>query len=37
MIDSTFRNIDKLFVFSFKNGDNDPRRDSFETYYIPFK
>lgn len=24
MIDLTFRNVDRLFVFSFKNGHNDP-------------
>ena len=35
MIDSTFRNIDTLFVLSFKNGENDPTRSSFENYYIP--
>ena len=23
-----------MFVLSFKNGDNDPTRDSFETYYM---
>ena len=35
MIDSTFRYIDTLFVPSFKNGDNDPTRSSFENHYIP--
>ena len=35
MIDSTFRNINRLFVLSFKNGDNDPTRDSFSKYYMP--
>ena len=34
MIDPTFSNIDRLFVLSFKNGDNDPTRDSFEKYYM---
>ena len=32
MIDPTFRNINMLFVLSFKNGDNDPTRDSFDEY-----
>ena len=35
LIDPTFRNINKLFVLSFKNGNNDPTRYSFEKYYIP--
>ena len=30
MIDLTFRNVDRMFVLSFKNGDNDPARNSFE-------
>ena len=34
LIDRTSRNINRLFVLSFKNGDNDPTRDSFETYYM---
>ena len=34
MIDSTFRNINRLFVLSFKDGDNDPIRDSFDKYYM---
>ena len=34
MIDLTFRNINRLFVFSFRNGNNDPTRDSFDKYYI---
>ena len=29
LIDPTFRNINRLFVLSFKNGNNDPTRDSF--------
>ena len=29
-INSTFRTIYRLFVLSFKNGNNDPARDSFE-------
>ena len=35
MIDPTLRNINRLFVFSFKNSDNDPKRSSFDKYYIP--
>ena len=27
LIDPTFRNINKLFVHSFKNGNNDPPKD----------
>ena len=34
LIDSTFRNINRLFASSFKNGDNNPKRDSFEKYYM---
>ena len=34
LIDSAFRNINRLFVLSFKNG-NDPTRDSFEKNYMP--
>ena len=29
LVDPTFRNINRLFVLSFKNGNNDPTRDSF--------
>ena len=29
MIDPTFRNINRLFVLSFKNSNNDPTRNSF--------
>ena len=35
LINPTFRNINRLFVLSFKNGNNDPRRDSFDKYYMP--
>ena len=35
MIDPKFRNINRLFVLPFKNGDNDPTRNSFVKYYIP--
>ena len=29
-----FRNINRLFVLSFKNGNDDLTRDSFEKYYM---
>ena len=32
LIDPTIRNIKRLFVLSFKNGDNDPKKDSFDKY-----
>ena len=35
IIDRTFRNINRLFFLSFKNGDNDPTRDYFDKYYMP--
>ena len=35
MIDPTFKNINRLFVLLFKNGDNDPTIDSFLKYYMP--
>ena len=35
MIDPTFRNINRLFVFSFKNGDDDSTRYSLDKYYMP--
>ena len=35
LIDPTFRNINRLFVLSFKSGDADPARDPFDQYYIP--
>ena len=28
-------NINRLFLLLFKNGNNDPTRDSFEKYYTP--
>ena len=34
LIDLTFRNINKLFVLSFKNGNNDPIRNSLNRYYM---
>ena len=33
--DPTFRNINRLFALSFKNGNDDPTRDSFVEYYMP--
>ena len=35
LIDPTFRNINKLFVLSLSNGNDDPKRDSFDKYYMP--
>ena len=35
LIDPTFRNINRLFVLSFKNGDNGPTRKSFDKYFMP--
>ena len=32
----TFRNINRLFTLSFKNGHVDPTRDSFDKYYITY-
>ena len=32
--DSTHRNINGLCVLSFKNGDDEPTRDSFDKYYM---
>ena len=32
MIDPTFRNVNRLFVLSCKNGDNDHKRNSFDKY-----
>ena len=29
-----FRNINRLFALSFKNGDDHPRGDSFDRYYM---
>ena len=34
LIDPTFRNINWLLVLSFKNGNNDSARDSFDKYYM---
>ena len=35
LIDPTCRNINRLFVLSFKNGDDDLTRNSFDEYYVP--
>ena len=35
MIDPTFTSINKLFVLSFKNDNNDPTINSFDEYYMP--
>ena len=35
MIDRTSKNINKLFVLSFKNGGIDAARDSFDKYWMP--
>ena len=35
LIDPLFRNINRLFVLSFKNGNDDPTRNSFDEYYMP--
>ena len=34
MIAPTFRNIIRLFFLSFKNGDSDATKNSFDKYYI---
>ena len=34
LIDLTFRNINRLFVLSFKNDNNDPTRNFFDKYYM---
>ena len=35
LIYPTFRIINRLFVLSLKNGNDDPTRDSFGKYYMP--
>ena len=35
LIDPAFRNINILFVLSFKNGNDDPKRNTFDSYYMP--
>ena len=36
LIDPTFININRLFVLLFKNGNDDPTRNSFDRYDMPF-
>ena len=36
LIDPKFRNINRLFVLSFRNGNDDPTKESFDKYYMPF-
>ena len=35
LLDPTFRNINRLFVLSFENSNNDPTKNSFDKYYMP--
>ena len=35
MIDPMLRNIYKLFVLSFKNGNDHPARNFFDEHYMP--
>ena len=35
MIDPTFRNINRLFILSIKDGYDNPTRNSFDDYYMP--
>ena len=35
MIEPSLRNINRLYVLRFKNGNNDLARDSFDKYYMP--
>ena len=35
LIDPTFGNIYRLFVLSFKNGNDDPTKNYFDEYYMP--
>ena len=37
LIDPTCRNINRLFVLSFRSGNDDPTRDSLYKYYMPLK
>ena len=34
LIDPTFRNINRLFLLSLRNGNNDPTTNSFDKYYM---
>ena len=33
--DPIFKNINRLLVLSFKNRNDDPKRDSFDEFYMP--
>ena len=35
LIDAKFKNVNRLFALSLKNGNIDPTRDSFEKNYMP--
>ena len=35
LIGAKFKNVNRLFALSLKNGNIDPTRDSFEKYYMP--
>ena len=35
MVVLTFRNAIRFFVLSFKNGNDNPLKDSFDQYYMP--
>ena len=35
MINPTFRNVNRMLVLSFKNGNDDPTRHLFDKYYMP--
>ena len=35
LIDTTFTKTNRLFVLSFRNGNDDPTRNSFNEYYVP--
>ena len=35
LIDPIFTNTNRLFVFLFKNSDDDPTRDYFDDHYMP--
>ena len=36
LINSVFRSINRLFVFSFKNGSDNPTRNFFDKYFMLF-
>ena len=35
LIDTTFTNVNRLFVLSFSKNNNTDNRDSFSGYYVP--